>query len=189
MSDAGQRPPIEVPHYERSTNPAVEAEFIVAEAMILDLDNGMGRIKYYPAARHAVRSLIAAGWTPPSPDGGDEVERLRKQIAVMQAHVDENNAHMNRMHEREQAAMLARQRMSSAALQQAHKLQNAATEYVKVRKEPEPTMTYSQVAKGLLKFADIGSTTERRELDKAADARAKPVETVAAALPGLDDAL
>ena len=188
MSAAGDRPPIEVPHYARSGNPILDAEFIIAEAAILDLDNGMGRIRYFPAAKHAVLSLVAAGWTPPGADGGDdEASRLRRQIAIMQAYVDENNAHMDRMHDREQAAELARQRMSSAAIQQAHKLQNAVIETVRGRKEPEPTMTYTEVAKGLLKFADIGRDTERRELDKAAKARAKPVETVAVTLPGLGD--
>ena len=183
---ADLRPPIDVPHGERSTNPVIEAEYIIAEAMILDLSNGMGRIKYCPAARHAVSSLIAAGWTPPSPGEDDAAERLRNLYAVMQAHMDENNMHMARMHTQEQASELARQRMSSAALQQAHRLQNDALEAVKVRKEPEPTMTYSEVAKGLMKFADIGSSTERRELDKAAKAKAETVETVSVMLPGME---
>jgi hypothetical protein len=186
MDNADQRTPIEVPHGERSADQIINAEFIIAEAMILDLANGMGRIKYYPAARHAVSSLLAAGWTPPSSEGGDEAERLRKQLATMQAHMDENNAHMRRMHDQQQASELACQQMSSAALIQAQKLEQAVVEAVRGREEPEPTMTYSQVAKGLMKFSDLRHRVEKRELAKAA--KAKPVETVAVTLPGLEGA-
>src|SRR3954471_1263481 len=115
MSDTTHRPPIKVPHGERSANPVLDAEWIVAEAMILDLANGMGRIKYRPAAEHAVRSLIAAGWTPPAGDDpDDEASRLRAVINTMRAHMDEGNVHMHRMHEAEQAAILAYQRISMA---------------------------------------------------------------------------
>jgi len=187
VNNAAHRPPIEVPHAERSGNPMLDAEFIIAEAMILDLDRGMGRIKYRPAAEHAVRSLIAAGWTPPA-DGGDddEASRLRALIATMRAHLDEDNAHMHRMHEAEQAAILAHQRISMAATNQAFSLEKQAQAAVKLRNEPEPTMTYTEIAKGLMKLSDIGKDAAKRDQKKAA--KAKPVETVAATLPGMENA-
>lgn len=185
MSDAAQRPPIEVPHAERSGNPILDAEFIIAEAMILDLAGGMGRIKYRPAAEHAVRSLIAAGWTPPAGDGADdETSRLRALIDTMRARLDEDNAHMHRMHEAEQAAILAHQRISMAAMNQAFALERQAKEAVKLRGEPEPTMTYTEIAKSLMKLSDVGKNAAKRDQKKAA--KAKPAETVAVALPGLE---
>lgn len=185
MSDATHRPPIEVPHYDRSANPVLDAEWIVAEAMILDLERGMGRIKYRPAAEHAVRSLIAAGWTPPAGKGADdETSRLRAVINTMRTQLDENNAHMHRMHEAEQAAILAHQRISLAAMNQAFKLEKQAKEAVKLRNEPEPTMTYTEIAKGLMKLSDIGKNAEKR--DRAKAAKTKPVETADVALPGLE---
>lgn len=185
---ATQRPPIEVPHYDRSANPVFDAEWIVAEAMILDLERGMGRIKYRPAAEHAVRSLIAAGWTPPAATGAnDEESRLRVLVATLRAHLDENNAHMHRMHEAEQAAILAHQRISMAAMNQAFKLEKEAAAAVKVRNESEPTMTYTEIAKGLMKLSDVGKNAAKRDQKKPA--KAKPVETGAVTLPGLENAL
>lgn len=187
MSDADQRPPIEVPHGERSANPMLDAEFIIAEAMILDLERGMGRIKYRPAAEHAVRSLIAAGWTPPAATGAnDEASRLRALIATLRAHLDEDNAHMHRMHEAEQAAVLAHQRISMAAMNQAFSLEKEAAAAVKLRNEPEPTMTYTQIAKGLMKLSDLGKNAAKRDQKRVA--KPKSVETVAMTLPGMDDA-
>lgn len=187
MTDAGRRPPIEIPHGERSANPMLDAEFIIAEAMILDLENGMGRVKYRPAAEHAVRSLIAAGWTPPASSGADdEASRLRALIDTLRAHLDEDNVHMHRMHDAEQAAILAHQRISMAAMNQAFALEKEAREAVKLRNEPEPTMTYTEIAKGLMKLHNIGKNAEKREQAKAA--KTKPVETVAVTLPGLENA-
>ncbi|NUQ98312.1 MAG: hypothetical protein HOY79_17770 [Streptomyces sp.] len=188
MSDATHRPPIEIPHGERSANSVLDAEWIVAEAMILDLDGGMGRIKYRPAAEHAVRSLIAAGWTPPAgSDTDDETTRLRALIDTMRAHMDEDNVHMHRMHEAEQAAILAHQRISMSATNQAFSLERQAKEAVKLRNEPEPTMTYTEIAKGLMKLSDIGKNAAKRDQKKPA--KAKDLETVAATLPGLESAL
>lgn len=187
MGDTAQRPPIEVPHGERSGNPMLDAEFIIAEAMILDLERGMGRIKYRPAAEHAVRSLIAAGWTPPASNGADdETSRLRMLIDTMRAQVNENNAHMHRMHEAEQAAVLAHQRISMAAMNQAFSLEKEAAAAVKLRNEPEPTMTYTQIAKGLRKLSDLGKNAAKRDQKKAV--KVKPAETVAVTLPGLEAA-
>lgn len=187
MTAVEKRPPIEVPHGERSGNPMLDAEFIIAEAMILDLERGMGRIKYRPAAEHAVRSLIAAGWTPPAAAGAnDEESRLRALIATLRAHLDEDNVHMHRMHEAEQAAVLAHQRISMSAMNQAFSLEREAAAAVKLRNEPEPTMTYTQIAKGLMKLSDIGKNAAKRDQKKAAKAR--PVETVAVTLPGLENA-
>lgn len=185
MDVATQRPPIEVPHYERSGNPHMDAEFIIAEAMILDLERGMGRIKYRPAAEHAVRSLIAAGWTPPAAAGAnDETSRLRALVAALRAHLDENNIHMHRMHEAEQAAVLAHQRISMSAMNQAFSLEKEAAAAVKLRNEPEPTMTYTQIAKGLHKLSDLGKNAAKRDQKKAV--KVKPAETVAVTLSGLE---
>lgn len=186
MDEAAHRPLIEVPHGERSPNPMLDAEFIIAEAMILDLANGMGRIKYRPAAEHAVRSLIAAGWTPPASNGADgETSRLRALIDTMRAQMDEDNAHMHRMHEAEQAAVLAHQRISMAAMNQAFALEEEAAAAVKVRREPEPTMTYTEIAKGLHKLSEIGKNAAKRDQKKAA--KPKPVETEAVTLPGMEE--
>lgn len=187
MSDADERAPIEVPHYERSGNPLLDAEFIIAEAMILDLERGMGRIKYRPAAEHAVRSLIAAGWTPPASNGADdETSRLRALIDTLRAHLDEDNVHMHRMHEAEQAAILAHQRISMAAMNQAFTLEKEAAAAVKVRNETEPTMTYTEIAKGLHKLSAIGKNAAKRDQKRVA--KVKSAETVAVTLPGLEDA-
>lgn len=188
---------IEVPFYERDGGED-EAVWAVAEAMRLTVnDMRVGRIEFSAGAKRAVRALIAAGWIPPCGDSSDEADRLRALLANMQQHLDEALAYSARMHDSEQAAELARQRVSMAALNQAFALEEKAAA-AKRSGEPEPTMTYTEIAKGLHKLSEIGrsaSGAKRGEKQSAkpkpaakAKADARSVETVAMTLPGLEDA-
>jgi len=47
--------------------------------------------------RAAALELLAAGWTPPSAEGGSEQERLRAEIRRLAARLDDQAAHLTRL--------------------------------------------------------------------------------------------
>jgi len=53
--------------------------------------------------RTALLELVAAGWTPPSAEGGSEQERLRAEIGQLTARLDDLGRHLTRLTVEEQA--------------------------------------------------------------------------------------
>jgi hypothetical protein len=171
---------IEVPHYEKDGGED-EAVWTVAEAMRLTVDSArVGRIEFTAGARRAVRALIAAGWTPPG-DSTGEADRLRGLLEKMQVRMDEALAYSARAHEAEQDADNRRGSMAVTLNTAMFDCRNRA-KVAKADGEPEPTLPVTRVADFLEKALRRG---EQKKSAKAKPA-AKPAETVAVTLPGMD---
>jgi hypothetical protein len=139
---------VTVPHSERG-NFADDAEYTIAEAMRLHAADSPGRIKFRPGATLAVRSLLAAGWTPPG-EGSDEAARLRLALEQMQRELDDMRASAAWAHEAEEKANVRRGGMAATLTRTVANLREQA-KVAAADGEPEPTLPVTKVAAALEK--------------------------------------